>query len=54
MSKEEWILSYESAVEDLVILDGIDYSEAEDKLNRILEKDTGFLNGYITIVEVYQ
>ena len=48
MSKEEWIHSYECAIENIANELDIDMDEAELILDERLEKDTHYLDGYLT------
>lgn len=47
MCKEVWIESYERAIEDLADEINCEFDEAEEILNKLLEKDPSYLDGYL-------
>jgi len=46
MCKELWIANYEIEVENIANEFNIEFDEAEQKLNIILENDPGYLDDY--------
>lgn len=48
MSKEYWIQCYESAIEDLCDEHDIDGEEGEKMLDKLLDENPRYLDGYIT------
>ncbi len=48
MSKEEWLLSYEVAAENIADEKDIEIEEAEKILDEKLENKPGYLDGYLT------
>jgi len=47
MSKEEWILSYERALDNIAEEHDIDNEDAQIILDKILDDDTHYLDGYL-------
>ena len=55
MSKEEWVHSYECAIENIGEELDIEMEEAQKVLDKRLEKDTHYLDGYLnTEAYVYE
>lgn len=48
MCKEYWLHCYEVAIEDLCNEHDIDGEEGEKMLEKLLEEDPHYLDGYIT------